>query len=131
MKRELILLMNHSIKILNYQICFFIRIRKYQKEVRIQLEAVLSEDQFLGLYGIIGCGVQAYEVRNGPILEIAELRDFSIPKSQNNYILLEQFVPGNFFIGFSWEKNMSIFIMIILIFIGVFDFVWIMRHFKF
>jgi hypothetical protein len=75
-------LMNHSIKILNYQSCFFIRIRKYQKEVRIQLEAILSEDQFLGLYGIIECGVQAYEVRNGPILEIVALRDFSIPKSQ-------------------------------------------------
>ena len=72
--------MNDSIKRMNYQICLFIRIRKYQKEVKIQLEEVLSEDQFLGLYGIIECGVRAYEVRNGPILEIVELRDFSIPK---------------------------------------------------
>lgn len=75
--------MNHNIKILNYHSCLFIRIRKYQKEVKIQLEGVLFEDQFLELYGITECGVRAYEVRNGPILEIVELRDFSIPKSQN------------------------------------------------
>lgn len=75
--------------------------------------------------------VKVYELSNEPNLSIAALRLLSTPTSYQNYRFSEKSAPGHFFVGVFRQDDMSIFVVIVGVFIRVFDFVGIMRHSNF
>lgn len=46
-------------------------------------------------------------------------------------IFWQQFVSGNLFVDISGEDDMTIFVVIVLVLVWVFDFVWVVGHFEF
>ena len=71
----------------------------------------------------------AYEVHSASILLTVEHPSISIPAIvKKMYILSEESSSWRFFIDISWQDDMSVLIMVIHIFIGVFYLVGIVWH---
>lgn len=113
-----------------YEYYMQITLWMYPGEPRNLWEEVLSEGPFLKVSWTIGCGVQGDAVHNVPSLVTVALPSISITNSKNKYIFSQEPSPRHFFVNISWENHMTIFIIIVIVFVRIFDLVWVMNHFK-
>ena len=97
-------------------------------EAQTQVEEGLSGDQCLLVSWKEECEAQDDAISSVPILWIAVRREISIPEYEMMYILGENSVPRHTSVDILGKDDVSVLIVIVGVFVGILNFVWIMRH---